>query len=142
MFREGEKSGMAKDENGLGKEARNLSENVNLGGDMPDSIAFPPDNIPLDGIISLLTKAQREKLISGFDLKNLARIFEDEDTMSTVEGFFSCSMNVSETSRRLYMHRNTLIYRLNKIENVTGLDIRRFDMAVTFKILHILYTLK
>lgn len=142
MFREGEKSGMAKDENGLKKQARNLSENVNRGGDMPDLIAFPPDNIPLDGIISLLTKAQREKLISGFDLKNLARIFEDEDTMSTVESFFSCSMNVSETSRRLYMHRNTLIYRLNKIENVTGLDIRRFDMAVTFKILHILYTLK
>ena len=51
-------------------------------------------------------------------------------------------MNVSETARVLYMHRNTLIYRLNKISNETGLDLRKFDMAVTFEILRVLYELK
>lgn len=99
-------------------------------------------NIPLTDVISCLPKAQRERLISGYDLKNFARIFEDEDTMATVDSFLKHGMNVSETSRVLYMHRNTLIYRLNKIQSITGLDIRVFDMAVTFEILRILYELK
>ena len=62
--------------------------------------------------------------------------------MSTVDSFLEHGMNVSETARKLYMHRNTLIYRLNKIRKVTGLDIRVFDMAVTFEILRSLYMLK
>lgn len=103
---------------------------------------FPPENIPLSELISLLPKAQRERLISGYDLKNFAKIFEDGDIMDTADGFLKYGMNVSETSRKLYMHRNTLIYRLNKIQNVTGLDIRVFDMAVTFEILRILYNAK
>ena len=101
-----------------------------------------PENIPLLEIISSLPKAQRERLISGYDLKSFARIFEDEEIMAAVDGFFKYGMNVSETARSLYMHRNTLIYRLNKIKKTTGLDIRVFDMAVTFEILRILYELK
>lgn len=96
-------------------------------------------NIPLAEIISYLSKAQRERLISGYNLKNFARIFEDEEIMTAVDGFFIYGMNVSETARMLYMHRNTLIYRLNKIKKSTGLDIRIFDMAVTFEILRNLY---
>lgn len=126
-----------------GKRAeQNIAEKSNWGGDMPERTALPPANITLSDIISQLSKAQRERLISGYDLKNFARIFEDGDTMSTVDAFLKNGMNVSETARVLYMHRNTLIYRLNKISNETGLDLRKFDMAVTFEILRVLYELK
>ncbi|MDE6001111.1 MAG: helix-turn-helix domain-containing protein [Clostridia bacterium] len=99
-------------------------------------------NISLSDVVAKLTKAERERIISGYDIKNFARIFEDEDTMATIESFLENGMNISETSRKLYMHRNTLMYRLNKIRSVTGLDLRRFDMAVTFEILRSLYMLK
>lgn len=98
--------------------------------------------ISLDDVISRLDKPQREKLISGHDIKNFAKIFEDAEMMRTVDGFLQNGMNVSEAARELYMHRNTLIYRLNAIRRKTGLDLRNFDMAVTFRLLHILYRIK
>lgn len=58
----------------------------------------------------------------------------DEETLVTVNKFFENSLNVSETSRQLYIHRNTLVYRLDKIMHMTGLDLRRFDDAIIFKI--------
>ena len=58
----------------------------------------------------------------------------DEETLSTINKFFENSLNVSETSRQLYIHRNTLVYRLDKLEKSTGLDLRKFEDAITFKI--------
>lgn len=58
----------------------------------------------------------------------------DEETLSTINKFFENSLNVSETSRQLYIHRNTLVYRLDKLEKSTGLDLRVFEDAITFKI--------
>ncbi len=58
----------------------------------------------------------------------------DEETLSTINMFFANSLNVSETARQLFVHRNTLVYRLEKLSRSTGLDIRSFDDAVTFKI--------
>ncbi len=58
----------------------------------------------------------------------------DEETLITINKFFENSLNVSETSRQLYVHRNTLVYRLEKLQKSTGLDIRVFDDALTFKI--------
>ena len=58
----------------------------------------------------------------------------DEETLSTIRQFFENSLNVSETSRKLFIHRNTLVYRLDKIQKMTGLDLRVFDEAITFKI--------
>ncbi len=58
----------------------------------------------------------------------------DEETIATINKFFENSLNVSETSRQLYIHRNTLVYRLDKLEKSTGLDLRVFDDAITFKI--------
>ncbi len=58
----------------------------------------------------------------------------DEETLSTIKMFFGNSLNVSETARQLFVHRNTLVYRLEKLSRSTGLDIRSFDDAVTFKI--------
>ena len=58
----------------------------------------------------------------------------DEETLITIRTFFENNLNVSETSRQLYIHRNTLVYRLDKLEKSTGLDLRIFDDAITFKI--------
>lgn len=58
----------------------------------------------------------------------------DEETLTTINKFFENNLNVSETSRQLYVHRNTLVYRIEKIEKATGLDLRVFDDALTFKI--------
>ncbi len=58
----------------------------------------------------------------------------DEETLMTVNKFFENSLNVSETSRQLYIHRNTLVYRLDKLLKTTGLDLRQFDDAIVFKI--------
>ena len=54
--------------------------------------------------------------------------------MATVSKFFENNLNVSETSRQLYIHRNTLVYRLDKLQKMTGLDLRNFDDAIIFKI--------
>ena len=58
----------------------------------------------------------------------------DEDTIETINRFFENNLNVSETSRKLYVHRNTLVYRLEKIKKITGLDLRQFDHAIVFKV--------
>ena len=58
----------------------------------------------------------------------------DEDTLETINRFFENNLNVSETSRKLYVHRNTLVYRLEKIKKITGLDLRQFDHAIVFKV--------
>ena len=58
----------------------------------------------------------------------------DEETLTTIYKFFENSLNVSETSRQLFIHRNTLVYRLDKLQKSTGLDLRVFEDAITFKI--------
>ncbi len=55
----------------------------------------------------------------------------DEETLTTINKFFENSLNVSETSRQLYIHRNTLVYRLDKLQKSTGLDLRVFEDAIT-----------
>ena len=58
----------------------------------------------------------------------------DNETLTTINTFFENNLNVSETSRKLFIHRNTLVYRIEKLQKTTGLDIRNFDDALTFKI--------
>jgi len=58
----------------------------------------------------------------------------DHETLFTIDKFFENSLNVSETSRKLFVHRNTLVYRLEKIKKITGLDLREFDHAIIFKV--------
>ncbi len=58
----------------------------------------------------------------------------DKETLQTIQVFFDNNLNVSETSRKLFVHRNTLVYRLEKIKKLTGLDLREFDHAITFKV--------
>ena len=96
----------------------------------------------------LLTKmledvpAERLKeYVEQFHIEGAKEIFSDEEMATTAEEFLENSLNLSETSRNLFMHRNTLMYRLDKIERVTGLNIRNFSDAVTFRVVTILYKL-
>ena len=74
-------------------------------------------------------------------MRDIGEVFGDDEMAATAEAFLECSLNISETSRRLYVHRNTLLYRLDKIERVTGLNLRKFSDAVTFRVLAVLYRL-
>ena len=58
----------------------------------------------------------------------------DQETLFTINKFFENNLNVSETARKLFVHRNTLVYRLEKIKKITGLDLRQFDHAIVFKV--------
>lgn len=95
-------------------------------------------------LVRMLEELPENKLVDYLaDLtdENFREIFEDEEMLGTAEEFLRSSLNVSETSRNLYMHRNTLLYRLDKIEKATGLNIRSFTDAVSFRVLTVLHRL-
>ena len=71
--------------------------------------------------------------------KEIVAVFKDDELKSSIDAFFVNNLNISETSRNAYMHRNTLLYRIDKIYKMTGLNIRNFDDAVTLQIMEILY---
>ena len=90
----------------------------------------------------MLEELPSAKISAYFDMladADAKRLFADEDMMNTAEEFLNDNLNVSETARKIYMHRNTLTYRLDKIARATGLDIRNFSDAVTFRINTVLY---
>ncbi len=118
-------------------------ENIHRVPNMPELSRFKDgDTINFGEVIATLPKSVREKLAEGFDMKCFAKVFEDTDMMRTIDSFLENGMNVSQAARTLYMHRNTLIYRLNSVKRLTGLDLRNFEMATTFMLLHYLYLLK
>ena len=69
--------------------------------------------------------------------RKTSRLF-NEEMLHTIEMFFAKDLNLSDTARQLYIHRNTLVYRLDKVQRQTGLDLRKFDDAVTFKMMMLL----
>ena len=70
-----------------------------------------------------------QEVFGEYDPSNL-----DDEILTTVYQFMENSLNLSETSRQLFVHRNTLVYRLEKLQKTIGLDIRQFEDAMTFKI--------
>ncbi|MDD4275658.1 MAG: helix-turn-helix domain-containing protein [Clostridia bacterium] len=68
-------------------------------------------------------------------------MFKNQDMVDTINSFYENDLNISQTSKKCFMHRNTLIYRLNKIENITGLNIKKFEQALILKLI-ILYSNK
>ena len=92
-------------------------------------------------LIKMLEDLPKYKLNENLELlmdTGAKEIFNDEEMLNTAEEFLESSLNTSETSRKLYLHRNTLIYRLDKIEKSTGLNIRKFSDAITFRLITIL----
>ena len=79
-----------------------------------------PENIA-ESYLRVLFSPRTEKVLS-------------KDIMDTIDTFFRKDLNLSDTARQLYIHRNTLVYRLDKVYRHTGLDLRKFDDAVTFRI--------
>ena len=92
-------------------------------------------------MLESIPEARLEEFLSELSGARAKEVFGDEEMLSTAECFLQNSLNVSEASRKLYMHRNTLLYRLDKIERETGLNIRSFSDAVSFRVLTILHRL-
>ncbi|MCD8371929.1 MAG: helix-turn-helix domain-containing protein [Clostridia bacterium] len=96
----------------------------------------------LKNLISMISDEQAEGILSLYNPNILRKVFGDGELMRTADCFLRNSLNISAAARNIYMHRNTMMYRLDKIERLTGLDIRTFDDALTFDILHKLYERK
>ncbi len=95
-------------------------------------------------LIKMLEDLPKHKLNENLQTlmdSSAKEIFLDQEMLETAEEFLESSLNTSETSRKLYLHRNTLIYRLDKIEKATGLNIRKFSDAITFRLITILSNL-
>lgn len=92
-------------------------------------------------LVKIIEDLPKYKLNEYLDLlldEKARDVFADEDMTETAEEFLEDNLNVSETSRKIYLHRNTLMYRLDKIEKATGLNIRKFSDAMTFRLITVL----
>ncbi len=98
-----------------------------------DKTIISYENLGIGRIIYQLPTTLCEMFLNEVFKKNPIETL-DEDTLETINKFFENNLNVSETSRKLYVHRNTLVYRLEKIKKLTGLDLREFDDAIVFKV--------
>lgn len=95
-----------------------------------------------DLVIPLLIKNMDTKLLNEILSNinnNIKHIFDDIELYTTAMYFLENNLNISESARKLYIHRNTLNYRLNKILNITGYDLRKFDDAINFKTINFIY---
>jgi len=91
------------------------------------------DNLGIGRLIYQLPTTLCEMFLQEVFKKNPIDAL-DQETLFTINKFFENNLNVSETARKLFVHRNTLVYRLEKIKKLTGLDLREFDDAITFKV--------
>lgn len=95
-------------------------------------------------LVRMLSDVPKERIASclkEFGVGGEEEVFGDEELFGTAEAFLESDLNLSETSRALFIHRNTLSYRLDKIERLTGLNIRKFPDAVTFRVITVLLKL-
>ena len=95
---------------------------------------FSPEHI-----ICNFTESKYEEYKNALMHRNIQLVLHDRALMQTVAAFFSNDLNTSVTSDKTFMHRNTLNYRLEKLKRYTGLDLKRFDHAVLFKNLVVVY---
>lgn len=96
-----------------------------------------PWNLQLEQLVASISEQQRVRFIreTGKD----TTLFNDSETLATLETFFSLDCNVSETAKRLFIHRNTLVYRLDKIKQEIGYDVRHFKSAIVVQLLLLMY---
>ena len=90
-------------------------------------------------IIEKLDKNYVDQLKTKYLTDEIVKIIKDDEFLSTINAFFENDLNVSKTSTKAFMHRNTLVYRLNKIKKISGLDLRNFEDATVFKTLICIY---
>ena len=99
----------------------------------PDKTIMHYENLGIGRLIYQLPTTLCEIFLREVFKKNSLDSL-DQETLFTINKFFENSLNVSETSRKLFVHRNTLVYRLEKIRKLTGLDLRQFDHAIVFRV--------
>ena len=114
-----------------------MSELFNMKGGV-----FAYKDVVLAKILEDNSLAKIEEYFNALAGEGGLELFKDDELIQTGEAFLSNNLNVSETARDMYIHRNTLIYRIDKIEKLTGLDLRNFSDALNFRILYILSKLK
>lgn len=115
-----------------------LRETINLGRKFHVGTNIHlPWMLQLERLLNAIPEANRSKYLEQ-SLKR-ADLFVEAEMLGTLETFFSLDCNVSETAKKLYIHRNTLLYRLDKLKQETGLDVRQFRDAVLVKIILLLY---
>ena len=100
----------------------------------PDQTVYVYRQLLLERFLSDLPSEMARHYHSLLFNRETARVFSD-DMLYTIEMFLKKDLNLSDTARQLYIHRNTLVYRLDKIQRLVGLDLRKFDDAMTFKML-------
>ena len=98
-----------------------------------EQTVFPYNELGIGRLIYQLPVSICERFLEEIFGKEIPEAFDDETT-ATINRFFQNNLNIAETSRQVHMHRNTLIYRLEQIQKRTGLDLRTFEDAMTFKI--------
>lgn len=115
-----------------------LRQTMQLGRvfDVTKQIHFPWE-LKLERLVYSIPEEQREYFID--ETGDHASLLQDEELVTTLETFFQLDCNVSETAKRLYIHRNTLLYRIDKFKQETGLDVRTFRDAVLVKLELLLY---
>lgn len=115
-----------------------LRETINLGRKFHVGTNIHlPWLLQLERLLNSIPEVQRSKYLEQ-SLKR-ADLFVESEMLSTLDTFFTLDCNVSETAKKLYIHRNTLLYRLDKLKQETGLDVRQFRDAVLVKIILLLY---
>ena len=103
----------------------------------PDHTLFVFRNLVLERFLTDIPRDLGGRYHTLLFNRKTARLF-NEEMLHTIQMFFEKDLNLSDTARQLYIHRNTLVYRLDKVQRQTGLDLRKFDDAVTFKLLLLL----
>ncbi|TCM86921.1 carbohydrate diacid regulator [Paenibacillus sp. BK033] len=115
-----------------------LRETINLGRKFHVGTSIHlPWMLQLERLLNAIPEVQRSRYLEHA-LKR-TELFVEAEMLATLETFFSLDCNVSETAKKLYIHRNTLLYRLDKLKQETGLDVRQFRDAVLVKIILLLY---
>jgi hypothetical protein len=99
------------------------------------------DKMIMYGLIYSIDKSKIDFYMHG-GYAGFADVVRDKELIDTAEELFRCHLNISEASRRLYLHRNTLLYRIEKIKNLTGIDIKKFEEAVIFRTIISVYKFK
>ncbi len=106
---------------------------------MLDGCSVSDKSCLINSLFDKIPASELEKVRSYIIDDDVLEILKDDELMSCVENFFNNNLNISETSRNAFLHRNTLIYRIDKIYKATGFNIKNFNDAVNFKLLLMIY---
>lgn len=90
-------------------------------------------------VISNLSADEKAGISEKFLTPEIVSVMKDKELIECINAFFKNNLNISETSRNAFLHRNTLLYRIEKVYKITGLNIRNFEEAMSFKLLTIVY---